>query len=127
MKSLLILILLFIAARCWSQFMVGAEISDYAGFVMQGEIDVDIAILQLKTTISADPTFQTKIGFKTNKHKLHGIIYIPMLNYSLEQTAYNTPIATELRYKTKDYWFVLGSEFYLDKPRPYFNVLLNFK
>lgn len=127
MKLLVIISFLFLTTCTYAQMHTGIEIADRIGFVMQGEVKAKFALLQIKTTVSSDPTFQLKGGFRIGNDKLHGVVYLPIFNYSLEQTAYNTPLNFEVRYKITDYWIVGGVEVYSDRPRPYLNLLVNFK
>ncbi len=144
MKALLILIFTIVPFLSYSQekdcedcedyanTYVGATLTtDYIGLSITSEIEYDFIVLSLQTNInSVDPTFKGRLGLQVG-NELKFVMFLPIMNYSLKEYAYNTPPVVELRYKptlldTK-FMFCLGGEFYKNTAFPYLTVSIPFK
>jgi len=129
MKILLLISSIFLFSYCNAQSYIGLEITEpkYIGVVLLQEIDTTFVLMQTKTIISIDPRVQLKVGFILPNKRFTPVIYMPVFNLSLKEMKYNTPLEVAMRYKSKDFLFLLGSEIYLDKVYYYLNLLVEFK
>ena len=91
------------------------------------------ARLSLVTHINGqDPQFRVRFGVAYDKIPgLEFIAYVPQMNLSLKQIAYNTPFGAEVRWKidSDTYRLVLGTDIWTKGQffSPYFTAFARFK
>lgn len=80
-----------------------------------------------KTIVRQDPVLKFRAGFELREGIVGTVVYIPLLNLSLKELKYNTPISMEVRCYTK--WLLLagGVELYKDLPYYYVNIFIPFQ
>lgn len=135
MRTLFTLLLITINSFIFAQSYVGGEIGkNNLGFTLHNEIELDSSFVigGFKTVVSDDPIVKLRAGFKVGTDKLHVVIYLPIMNFSLKEMRYNTPFNTEIRYSPEsklltDFKFIFGIEIYKDTTYPYLNVMIPFK
>lgn len=134
MKLFYTLLICLIPFLSKAQTYVGVDVfPDKYGITIQSEIDTFDLILSLKTSLTnLDPTFKARFGVKLGSPEVHMVVYMPILNLSLKEFAYNSAFNIELRYRPnlfdlKNILTTTGVEFYKDQAYPYLTIAIQFR
>lgn len=133
MKKILILFLILISVRLYTQSYLG---NNNNSLCLIQEQKASFITWGFKTVIKKKSEFKVRVGFEYRQHRFSGVIFLPVLNIALAETQvnentyltlqYDTPLNAEIRYYHENFAVFGGIEIKATKPYMYFNLLLPF-